>query len=431
MLFISFMAMQSKVSDPYQALRYKEFRFYIIARFCITIALTMQAVTIGYEVYELSNSKLLLGLIGLTEAIPAIGIALYGGYVADKSEKRNLLITAISVYTVLCGLLLFFTHSYGIQEFGKAQVVKVIFVVIFLTGVARSFSGPSSYALVAQIIPKEVYQSAITWSSSAWQLGAVLGPAVGGILLGWMGITFTFFMIITLLIIAIGCLLMVERKPVLYVPAGEGAIESAMQGLRFVFKNKVILSCITLDLFAVLFGGAIALLPVYAKDILKVGPEGLGWLRAAQAIGAIFMLLWLAYFPVRRNAGIKLLLSVFGFGLFIILFGISTNFVFSMFCLIMSGALDGVSVAVRHTIIQLATPDEMRGRVSAVNSMFIGSSNEIGEFESGATAHWMGTVPAVIFGGCMTCLVVVVTYFVAPAVRKLHLTSHLSEDNPS
>ncbi|HPA35260.1 MAG TPA: MFS transporter, partial [Chitinophagales bacterium] len=182
---------------------------------------------------------------------------------------------------------------------------------------------------------------------------------------------------------------------------------------------------------AVLFGGAIALLPVYAKDILKVGPEGLGWLRAAQAIGAIIMLLWLAYFPVRRNAGIKLLLSVFGFGLFIILFGISTNFVFSMFCLIMSGALDGVSVAVRHTIIQLATPDEMRGRVSAVNSMFIGSSNEIGEFESGATAHWMGTVPAVIFGGCMTCLVVVVTYFVAPAVRKLHLTSHLSEDNPS
>ena len=198
--------------------------------------------------------------------------------------------------------------------------------------------------------------------------------------------------------------------------------------MKFVFENKVILSCISLDLFAVLFGGAVALLPVYAKDILHVGAEGLGWLRASQAVGAIIMLLILAYYPIRKHAGLILLAAVFGFGVFIILFGISTIFWFSMFCLIMSGALDGISVSVRHTIIQMSTPDNMRGRVSAVNSMFIGSSNEIGEFESGATAAAMGTIPAVIFGGCMTCLVVIVTYFISPSIRKMELKEHHSSE---
>jgi MFS family permease len=414
--------------DPYQALRYKEFRFYLIARFLITIALTMQAVIIGYEIYELTNSKLLLGFIGLTEAIPAIGIAMYGGYVADKSEKRNMLISFIAMYTVMCVLLLVFTKSEMITLLGKDNVVILIFFIIFFTGIARSFSGPASFGLSAQIIPREVYQSAITWSSSAWQLGAVLGPAVGGLLLGKFGITTTFSIIVIFLFIAIISLFQLEKKPILFTPKGESVYQSAIQGLKFVFNNKVILSCISLDLFAVLFGGAVALLPVYAKDILHVGAEGLGWLRAAQAIGAIFILFTLAYFPIKKNAGIILLFAVFGFGLFIILFGISTSFWLSMFCLIMSGALDGISVSIRHTIVQLATPDDMRGRVSAVNSMFIGSSNEIGEFESGATASLMGTVPAVIFGGCMTCLVVLTTYFVSPSIRNLHLKH---DDNPS
>lgn len=407
--------------DPYHALRFKEFRFFLLARFFITIALTMQAVTIGYEVYELSHSKLLLGLIGLTEAIPAISIAMYGGYVADKSEKRTLLAVSISLFTLMCVGLLFITHPVLIAKYGKELAVQLIFCVIFITGIARSFSGPASFGLYAQIVPKEVYQSAITWSSSAWQLGAVLGPAVGGLILGTFGITVTFGCIVSLLTIAVFLILFIKKKPVLYVPKNETAFESAIQGLRFVFAKKEILACISLDLFAVLFGGAVALLPVYAKDILHVGAYGLGWLRAAQAMGAIFVLLLLAYHPIKKNAGIKLLIAVLGFGIFIILFGISRNFYFSMCCLIASGALDGVSVAVRHTIIQLSTPDEMRGRVSAVNSMFIGSSNEIGEFESGLTAHWMGTVPAVIFGGCMTCLVVGVTYFVSPTLKKLEL----------
>jgi MFS family permease len=325
---------------------------------------------------------------------------------------------------LMCFALLVITHTYVIHNLGKENVVILIFVIIFLTGIARSFSGPASFGLAAQIVPREVYQSAITWSSSAWQSGAVIGPAVGGLLLGYMGITYTFTVIVVLLIIAVLSLMQIDRKPVQYIPKDETVFESAMQGLKFVFQNKVILSCISLDLFAVLFGGAIALLPVYAKDILHVGAEGLGLLRASQAIGAIIMLFILAYYPIKKNAGIILLLAVFGFGLFIILFGISKIFWFSMFCLMMSGALDGISVSVRHTIIQLSTPDEMRGRVSAVNSMFIGSSNEIGEFESGATAHLMGTVPAVIFGGCMTCLVVIITYFISPSVRKLELKDH-------
>lgn len=408
--------------DPYQALRYKEFRFFLVARFLITIALTMQAVIIGYEIYELTSSKILLGLIGLAEAIPAIGIALYGGYIADKSEKRSMLAGFIALYTLMCVALLFITHPYAIQNMGKDNVVLLIFLFIFLTGIARSFAGPASFGLSAQIIPKNVYQSAITWSSSAWQSGAVLGPAVGGLLLGKFGLSVTFIVIIVFLGIAILSLLQIEKKPILFTPKNETVFYSAMQGLKFVFENKVILSCISLDLFAVLFGGAVALLPVYAKDILHVGAEGLGYLRAAQAAGAILMLLILAYFPIKKNAGLILLGAVFGFGVFIILFGISTSFIFSMFCLIASGALDGISVSVRHTIIQLATPDHMRGRVSAVNSMFIGSSNEIGEFESGATAQLLGTVPAVIFGGCMTCLVVIVTYFISPSVKKLELS---------
>jgi MFS family permease len=388
----------------------------------------MQAVIIGYEVYELTNSKILLGLIGLTEAIPAIGIALYGGYVADKSEKRNMLVAFISLYTVMCALLLVFTHSDMIASIGKENVVILIFFIIFFTGIARSFSGPASFGLAAQIVPREVYQSSITWASTAWQSGAVLGPAVGGILLGKAGITFTFGIIVVFLCIAIISLLMIDKKPIQFIPKGESVYESAIQGLKFVYHNKVILSCISLDLFAVLFGGAIALLPVYAKDILHVGAEGLGWLRASQAMGAILMLLFLAYFPIKKNAGKILLGAVFGFGIFIILFGISKLFWFSMFCLIMSGALDGISVSIRHTIVQMATPDEMRGRVSAVNSMFIGSSNEIGEFESGATASLMGTVPAVIFGGCMTCLVVIVTFFTSPSIRKLELKEHSATD---
>jgi MFS family permease len=412
---------QPAKKDPYQALRFPEFRLYIAARFLITIAISIQAVIIGWEIYSLTHDKLMLGFIGLTEAIPAIGIAMYGGYVADKSEKRMLTIICISAFAALSALLILVTHASFIQLAGIPNTVLLIFGIIFLTGLARGFAGPASFSLATFLIPKETYLNGATWSSSSWQLGAVIGPALGGLLYAAFGITITFSIQLALLVFAIYFLARIKPKPVVNPDNQETIWESVRVGLDFVFKNKVILSCITLDLFAVLFGGAVALLPVFAKDILHTGPLGLGMMRAAPALGAIITLLTLAYFPIRKQAGMKLLAAVFGFGLFIILFGISTSFLFSLFCLAMSGALDGISVAVRHTIIQLQTPQEMRGRVAAVNSMFIGSSNEIGEFESGATARFMGTVPAVVFGGCMTCLVVITTYFISPAIRKMEL----------
>jgi MFS family permease len=363
----------------------------------------------------------MLGFIGLTEAIPAIGIAMYGGYVADKSEKRKLTLLCLGAFAVLSAILILITHAAFIRFAGTDKTVALIFGIIFLTGLARGFSGPASFSLSTFIIPKEAYLNGATWSSSSWQLGAVIGPALGGLLYAAFGVTITFSIQLALVILSLYFLSKIEPKPVVNPDNKEKIWESVRMGLDFVFKNKIILSCISLDLFAVLFGGAVALLPVFAKDILFTGPLGLGMMRAAPALGAIITLLLLAYFPIRKHAGIKLLIAVFGFGIFIILFGISTSFIFSLFCLAMSGALDGISVAVRHTIIQLKTPPAMRGRVAAVNSMFIGSSNEIGEFESGAAARFMGTVPSVVFGGCMTCLVVAVTWLISPSIRKMEL----------
>lgn len=403
------------------ALEYKEFRFYTIARFLITVAISFQAVIIGWQIYVLTNSKLLLGFIGLTEAIPAIGIALFGGYIADKSDKRKLYAICLSFFGLLSASLIFITHQSFINTVGVKNTVTCIFIIIFLTGIARGLAGPASFSLSTFLVPKSLYQNAATWSSSAWQLGAVIGPATAGLLYAFLGITITFSVQLFLILISIFLIINIQPKPTVAVIEHESIWKSISVGLKFVFENKVILSCITLDLFAVLFGGAVALLPVFAKDILHVGAQGLGMLRAMPAVGAIITMLIVAFSPIHKNAGYKLLFSVAGFGLSIILFALSTNFYISLLCLMIGGALDGVSVIIRHTIIQLKTPANMRGRVSAVNSMFIGSSNEIGEFESGVTARLFGTVPAVVFGGVMTILVVIFTYFNAPALKTMEL----------
>ncbi|MEZ4878957.1 MAG: MFS transporter [Chitinophagales bacterium] len=413
----------SRDKDPFEALKYREFSWYVASRFLITMAISFQVVLIGWEIYVLTGSKLMLGFIGLTEAIPAITIALYGGHIADKSEKRNLFLYCIIFFSLLSAFLILITHPWFIASFGKKMTVRLIFLVIFLTGFARGFAGPASFSLSAFLIPKKTYQNGATWSSSAWQLGMVIGAALAGIIYGFIGITKTFSIQLILLIIAIFCITRIQPKHEAKFNATEPFLESVQKGLKFVFQNKIILSCISLDLFAVLFGGAIALLPVFASDILHVGPQGLGILRAAPAIGAIITLLSIAFFPIKKNAGKILLISVAGFGAFIILFGISKNFYFSLFCLMMSGALDGVSVAIRQTILQLETPHEMRGKVSAVNSMFVGSSNEIGEFESGLTASLMGTVRAVVFGGTMTIIIVILTAFYSPSIRKMELNN--------
>jgi MFS family permease len=407
--------------DPYAALRFPEFRQYIISRFSIIFALNMQATIVGWKIYEITKDPLSLGLIGLAELIPAMGLALFAGHFVDKYEKRDMLLRCVYGY-VFCGAAyLFITSVFASRHFTTQLIVMTLYGITFLGGIVRAFSGPASFSLMSLVVPRELYPNGSTWSSSAWQSGAVLGPLLGGFMYATVGVGWTFFTVVIFHVIAIASLYFIRHKPVYYERKFEHIWGSLGEGINFVFQKKEILSALSLDLFAVLFGGAVALLPVYADKILHVGPEGLGVLRAAPSIGSCVTLLMLAFVPLDKKPGIKLLIAVFGFGLSIIVFGYSTSFLLSIVALFFSGVFDGVSVVIRNTILQLKTPDSMRGRVSAVHSMFVGSSNEFGAFESGVTANWMGTVPAVIFGGCMTLVVVLTTYVVSPALRKLQL----------
>ena len=283
------------------------------------------------------------------------------------------------------------------------------------------------FSLFSLIVPKKIYPNAATWSSSVWQLGVVIGPAVAGFSIHWIGVHWSMILVFGFTVISLLLLSKIEKKPILNPKIGEPVFKSLKQGIDFVFSNKIILTAISLDMIAVLFGGAVALLPIYAQDILKVGPEGFGILRAAPAVGALITMFTSAHFPLDKNAGKKLLFAIFGFGCSIILFGLSTSFWLSVFALFMSGLTDGISMIIRQTILQLKTPDDMRGRVASVNSMFVGSSNELGAFESGITAKWMGTVTAVVFGGTMTLLTVIFTGIISPTFRKLDLRKDLED----
>ncbi len=395
--------------DSFAALRYKDFRAYIGMRFFFTLAYQMQAVVIGFYIYQITHSKLALGYIGLCEAIPAISIALYGGYIADKYEKRKLLLTIFSV--VLFASLTIFTITLKSMSHlvHAGWVVPIIYVMIFFNGVARAFYGPATFAIYAQSIPKELYPNGSTWSSSSWQIATIMGPAIGGLIFGHFGITPTFVIINILLLVSLTLVYMLRTYPPVYIPK-ESIWQSLSAGINFVLKNKMMLGAMSLDLFSVFFGGAIALLPVFANDILKVGSEGLGIMRATSSLGAVLTMLAMTRFSPVNRPWRNLLIAVTGFGMSILCFGLSKSFYISLIFLFTEGAFDSISVIIRGTLMQLLTPDEMRGRVSAVNSMFIGSSNEIGAFESGFTAELMGTVPSVIFGGCMTLLVVTVTF---------------------
>jgi MFS family permease len=395
--------------DSFAALRYKDFRAYIGMRFFFTLAYQMQAVVIGFYIYQITHSKLALGYIGLCEAIPAISIALYGGYIADKYEKRKLLLSIFSV--VLFASLTIFTITLKSMSHlvHAGWVVPIIYVMIFFNGVARAFYGPATFAIYAQSIPKELYPNGSTWSSSSWQIATIMGPAIGGLIFGHFGITPTFVIINILLLVSLVLVYMLRTYPPIYIPK-ENIWQSLSAGINFVLKNKMMLGAMSLDLFSVFFGGAIALLPVFAHDILKVGSEGLGIMRATSSLGAVLTMLAMTRFSPMNRPWRNLLIAVTGFGMSILCFGLSKSFYISLIFLFTEGAFDSISVIIRGTLMQLLTPDEMRGRVSAVNSMFIGSSNEIGAFESGFTAELMGTVPSVIFGGCMTLIVVTVTF---------------------
>jgi len=333
--------------DPYAALRFKEFNIFLIVRFALVFAWSMQFIVIEWEVYSLTKDPLSLGLIGLMEVIPALSIALFAGHVVDQKEKRGLLMKCISGFIVICLGLFLITNPTIQASFTKNNVVWIMYLLVFFGGVVRAFIGPTVFSLFAQVIPKSEYANAATWSSSVWQMGSVLGPTIAGFAILWMGVNGSMFIVLLFALIALFFLFKIEKKPILNPKIGEPILKSLTEGIKFVYNTKEILGAITLDMVAVLFGGAVALLPIYAQDILEVGPKGFGVLRAAPAIGSFITILAVAYFPLTKNAGIKLLVSIFGFGLSIILFGVSTIFWISLVALFLSGVFDGVSVVIR------------------------------------------------------------------------------------
>jgi MFS family permease len=405
-------------ANPFVSLGIKEFRLYIIQRFFFIMAMRMIGTVVWWKMYLITKNPLALAFIGLSEAIPAISLALYSGHLVDKSDKRTLLFRTILLYFLCASALMFVTMQHTEISLGKHFVQYSIYLVVFCTGVLRAFSGPSSASILAQLVPKTVLPNAVTWSSGTWLSASVMGHASAGFLIAYAGYTGTFGFIVAYLLIAAFAMFQVERKPIANTNTEQKTWESVKEGLRYVFNTKELLGAFSIDMFAVLFGGAVAMIPFYAGEILHVGAIGFGWLNAAADIGSFTVILTLTFRPLRKKQGLLLLFVVAGFGLCIITFGLSHAYWLSFLALLVSGALDGISVVIRGTILQLKTPDEMRGRVSSVNSMFINSSNEIGNFESGVAAKLLGIVPSVVFGGAMTLLVVVVMWFKAPTLRK-------------
>ncbi len=371
-----------KKTDPYAALRFREFNIFLLVRFAMVFAWTMQFVVIEWEVYSLTKDPLSLGIIGLMEVIPAVAMALFAGHIVDQSEKRGLLIKCIFGFSVVSLGLFLLTWPRIVADLSTDLVLYLVYFLVFLGGIVRAFLGPTIFSLFSLLVPKKIYPNAATWSSSVWQMGAVVGPAAGGFFIHWIGVHWSMCFVFAFSLMALMLLLQIPKKPILNPNLGEPIMKSLKEGIKFVKNTRVILGALTLDMFAVLFGGAVALLPIYAQDILKVGPEGFGILRAAPAVGALLIMFTSAHFPLNKNAGMKLLVAIFGFGISIIVFGLSTWFWVSVIALFLSGVTDGISMIIRQTILQLRTPDAMRGRVASVNSMFVGSSNELGAFES-------------------------------------------------
>jgi MFS family permease len=415
-------------NDPYAALRIREFNIFLLLRFIMVFSWSMQFIVIEWEVYSLTKSALSLGIVGLMEVVPAILMALFAGHFVDQNEKKGLLLKCIIGFLIISlGLFLLTWEPFRGNLSGKTILYSIYFLV-FLGGIVRAFLGPTIFSLLSLIVPKNLYPNAATWSSSVWQISSVLGPAVAGFSITIIGVSGSMLSVLACSFLALITLSQISTKPILNPKIGEPIMQSLKEGVKFVYNNKTILGAISLDMVAVLFGGAVALLPIYAQDILKVGPEGFGVLRAAPALGAFVTMFISAYVPLNKNAGMKLLFSIFAFGICIIVFGISTLFWLSVIALFLSGVVDGISVVIRQTILQLKTPDHMRGRVSAVNSIFVGSSNELGAFESGLTAKLMGTVTSVVFGGTMTLIIVVFTGFASPTFRKLDLQKDIDEN---
>jgi MFS family permease len=415
----NFLAATRLSSQPMDAAVPPNLRILLAARFGFMLSLQMINTGLGWFLYELTANPLALGWMGLAEVIPAIGLALYAGHVIDISNKRKVLVTGMALFLLAAILLGLVTHARFGAWAGAAAVELLVYGLIFCTGIVRAFTGPTFNAILSQLVPRQMLPKAVTLSTTAWQLASVLGPVAAGLLITGGGLSAMFAVGIALLVAA---WLVATRLPQLAVQHTNVSLrtwESVKEGLSFVRHNKMVLGALSVDMFAVLFGGATAMLPVYAKDILHVDASGMGLLRAAQGIGTVLVLFLLGRFPLKKLQGRAMLLSVAGFGVCIIAFSLSTWFWLSFAAILCSGVFDGISVVVRSTIMQLFVPDGMRGRVSSVNSMFINSSNEVGQFESGIAARLLGTVPSVVFGGCMTLVVVAVAWAKAPTLRKL------------
>jgi len=409
-------------SNAFTAVRNSNFRYFLGYRFFMTMATLMQSVIVSWHMYFLTKNVIWLGMIGLVEVIPQISISLFAGHYIDLWDRKKIVRNSTLILLLGSSIL----TLYSIESFHSYQRLGIwpIFVTIFLTGLSRGILMPAHTALIGQLVDKKDYANAATWSSANWQIGAVMGPAIGGLIYGFSTITVAYCSILAIYIISLYMISRVQIKHIIRAvqTAGDEDIFSRIrEGIRFVMKSPQLLGAFSLDMFAVLFGGAVAMLPVFASDILHVGPQGLGFLRACPALGAIFMSFYLMFNPPVKNSGRTLLLAVSAFGLCMIGFAFSHWFWLSASLLLLSGLFDNVSVVIRGTILQLYTPEHMRGRVASVNSIFIGSSNELGAFESGMTAKLMGLIPSVAFGGIMTLIVVASTAKINPVLRKLSL----------
>lgn len=410
---------QSAAHDPYAALRQRDFRWYVVSLFAMTLGSQLQAVVVGWQVYSLTHDPLSLGLIGLAEALPFLAVALPAGYAADRFDRRRLSTWSLAVLALCSLALLAVSASSLLRAPHSAAATRAIYAVIFVSGIARALLQPARQALGAEIIPRTLYENAVAWRSSSWQTAAVAGPALGGLLYGLAGAVVAYGVDVVLMVAALAAFLLVRYRPLPRSEGGGAVAASLKEGLRFVFREPVILGALSLDLFSVFLGGAEALLPVFASEILNVGPQGLGILRAAPAAGAVVMGVYLAHRAPIARAGRVLLVAVAVFALAIIGFGLSRSFWLSVALLTVGGMADSVSVVIRSTLLQILTPAEMLGRVSAVNSVFVGSSNELGAFESGVTARLLGTVRAVVLGGVMSLVVVAATAKLVPRLRRL------------
>jgi MFS family permease len=411
-------------TESLQIFKIKEFRYFIVARFFLTLAIQMQFSTISLQIYyEYTKEEIMLGLIGLTEAIPFIITSFFSGHLADNYPRKKIILTG--TFFLLLGALFLFFNSEPFIQLLKSLGLTALFCIVFLFGIIRSFLASTMNPFMSQIVPRQFYTHSATWNSTFWHAGSILGPVIAGIIYGYhrqLNANWCHAIEVILFATAFIFLLRIRNKG---LPENKDSKEPVLQsmkvGMSFVMKNKMVLSALSLDLFAVLFGGAVVLIPAFNDKILHLGPEAYGFLRTSPAIGAVIMALVMVFIPPAKKAGIALLWSVVAFGIFTILFALSQNYWLAFICLALTGAFDNVSVVVRHSILQLSTPDNMRGRVSAINSIFIGSSNEIGAFESGATAKLFGLVPSIVLGGALTIATVLGINKINPKLKKLDL----------